>query len=170
MKVLGQIKPRFSFYWKINFRKIASNKHVHLRKIESFVRSKHYPEDISKDKDKKANFRKSWKNFKIVDRHLTYKVKWRVLFDNDSKLLITVPLCLTIIQFSFLTFQLQSKPLKYLYITIPYFLLFPKKFKEYCLRGAETKILKRPKSRNFPQDLSDFFNFLFFFLTYTSYK
>ena len=29
--VLGQIKPRFSFCLKINFRKMASNKHVDLR-------------------------------------------------------------------------------------------------------------------------------------------
>ena len=43
---------------------MASNKHVHLKQI----RSKCYPEDISKDKGKKANFRKSSKNFKIVDR------------------------------------------------------------------------------------------------------
>ena len=45
------------------FRKIASNKHVDLRKIENFVTSKCYSEDISKDKGKKANFRKSCKNF-----------------------------------------------------------------------------------------------------------
>ena len=35
-----QIKPRFSFWLKINFRKMASNKHVDLRKIENFVRIK----------------------------------------------------------------------------------------------------------------------------------
>ena len=70
---------------KINFRKIASNKHVDLRKIENFVRRKFYPEDISKDKGRKANFRKSCK---IVDGHLTYKGKRKVIFDNDRKLLI----------------------------------------------------------------------------------
>ena len=51
---------------------MASNKHVDLGKIENFVRSKYYPEDISKDKGKRANFRKSWKNFKIVDTKGTY--------------------------------------------------------------------------------------------------
>ena len=30
---LGEIKPRFSLWLKLNFRKIASNKHVDLRKI-----------------------------------------------------------------------------------------------------------------------------------------
>ena len=42
---------------KINFRKTASNKQVDLRKIESFVRSKCFPEDIPKVKGKKANIR-----------------------------------------------------------------------------------------------------------------
>ena len=70
---------------KINFRKIASNKHVDLRKIENFVRSKYYPEDISKDKEKKTNIRKPSKNFKIVD---AYKGERRVTFDKDKKRLI----------------------------------------------------------------------------------
>ena len=51
---------------------MASNKHVDLREIEIFVRSKCYPEVISKDKGKKANFRKSCENFRIVDGSLTY--------------------------------------------------------------------------------------------------
>ena len=37
---------------------MASREHVDWRKIENFVRSKCYPEKISKDKGKKANFRK----------------------------------------------------------------------------------------------------------------
>ena len=37
----------------MNFRQMASNKHVDLRKTENFVRSKCYPEDISKDKGRK---------------------------------------------------------------------------------------------------------------------
>ena len=44
-----------------------------------------YPEDISNDKGKKGNFRNSCKNFKIVDGHLTYKGKWRVIFENDGE-------------------------------------------------------------------------------------
>ena len=41
---------------------MASNKHVDLRKIENLVRSK----------GKTANFRKTCKNFKIVDEILIY--------------------------------------------------------------------------------------------------
>ena len=57
---------------------MASNKHVDLRKLENFVRSK----------GKKANFRKPCKNFKIVDEYLMYKRKRVVISDNDRKLLI----------------------------------------------------------------------------------
>ena len=46
---------------KINFRKTIGNKQVDSGKIETFVRSRYYPEDMSKDKGKKANFRKSSK-------------------------------------------------------------------------------------------------------------
>ena len=42
---------------------MASNKHVDLRKIENFVRSK----------VNAANFRKPCNNFKTVDEILTYK-------------------------------------------------------------------------------------------------
>ena len=58
---------------KINFRKMASNKHS--RRIENFVRRKCYTEDISKDQGKRGNFNKSCKNFKIADGHLTCKGK-----------------------------------------------------------------------------------------------
>ena len=64
---------------------MASNKHADLRKTENFVGSKWYPKDMSKDKGKKANFRKSCKNFKIVDGYLTYKGKRWVTFDNDER-------------------------------------------------------------------------------------
>ena len=69
----------------MNFRQMASNKHVDLRKTENFVRSKCYPEDISKDKGKKANFTKSCKNFKIADGHLTCKGKRIVTFGNHER-------------------------------------------------------------------------------------
>ena len=71
---MDQIKPRFSFRLKINFRKMASIKHVDLRKIES-----------KGSKEKTANFRKPCKNFKIVDEILAYKGKRWVIFDNDRK-------------------------------------------------------------------------------------
>ena len=85
-KVFDQARPRFSFWLKVNFRKIASNEQVELRKIENFVISKCYSEDISKDKGKEVNFRKTFKNFKIVDGNLRYKVKRRMIFGNDIKL------------------------------------------------------------------------------------
>ena len=56
---------------------MASNKHIDLRKMENFVRSK----------GKTANFRKACENFKIVDEILTYKGKRWVIFDNDRKIL-----------------------------------------------------------------------------------
>ena len=89
---------------------MASNKNVFSRKIKNFVRSKCYPGDISKDKGKKANFRKSFKNFKIADGHLGYKRKRRVIFDNDKKLLIPqYQSTFTVTQYSFKNFELQTK-------------------------------------------------------------
>ena len=85
---------------------MASNKHVSLRKIENFVRSKYCSEDISKDKGKRAHFRKFCKNFKIVDGHLTYKGKRRVIFDNDRKL---NTLSFSVTQYSITTFEWQTK-------------------------------------------------------------
>ena len=61
----------------MNFGKMASNKHIVFGKIENFVRSKYCLEDISIDKGKRDKFRKSYKNFKIIDGHLTYKGKRR---------------------------------------------------------------------------------------------
>ena len=60
---------------------MASNRHVDLGKIENFVSSENYPENILKDTGKKANFRKSCSNFKTVDGNPTYKGKRRVKFD-----------------------------------------------------------------------------------------
>ena len=77
LNVSDQIKPRFSFWLKINLRKMACNKHVDLRRIESLVRSK----------GKTANFQKTCKNFKIVDKILIYIEKRWVIFDNDRKIL-----------------------------------------------------------------------------------
>ena len=67
---------------------MASNNHINLGKIEKFVRGKHDPGDILKDRGKKASSRESCMNFKITDRHLTYKGKGRVIFDYDKKSLI----------------------------------------------------------------------------------
>ena len=72
----------------MNFRKMTSNKHFGLRKIEKNVRSNYYPENTSKVKGKKSNLRKSCKNFKIVYQHLTSKRKKGWLLENDRELLI----------------------------------------------------------------------------------
>ena len=51
---------------------MASNKHVDLRKIENVVRSN----------GETANFRKTYKSFKIVDEILTQRGKRWVIFGN----------------------------------------------------------------------------------------
>ena len=56
---------------------MASNKDVDLRKIENLVRRK----------GKTANFRKTFKNFKIVGKILIYIGKRWVIFDKDRKIL-----------------------------------------------------------------------------------
>ena len=55
---------------------MASNKHVDSRKIENIVRSK----------GKTANFRKTYKSFKIVDEILTQRGKKWVIFGNLTTL------------------------------------------------------------------------------------
>ena len=88
MECLGPSKTTLFFGIEDKVEKNSNNKHVDFRKTENFVRSKCYPKDKSKDKGEKANFRKSCKNFKIVDGHLTYKGKRKVVFDNDRKRII----------------------------------------------------------------------------------
>ena len=55
---------------------MARKKHLDLRKIVNFVRSK----------GKIFTFRKPCKSFKIVDEILTCKGKRWVIFDNDRKI------------------------------------------------------------------------------------
>ena len=87
----GPNRATFSFWM------MASNKHLDLRKIVDFVRSK----------GKTAHFRKPCKSFKIVDEILTCKGERWVIFDNDRKILNHSILLL--IQYSFTTFELQGK-------------------------------------------------------------
>ena len=61
---------------------MASNKQVDQKQTANFVISKCYP-DVAKDKGKKTDFKKSFRNFKIVHRHLTYKRKRKVIFGNN---------------------------------------------------------------------------------------
>ena len=103
---------------------MASNKFVYLRKVENFV--KVYPEDISKDKSKRANFRKSCKNVKIVDGYLTYKGKRRVTFGNDRKLLIPQHQSFYCNPIRRLNCK-QSKPFRCFNITILLFVISQKK-------------------------------------------
>ena len=110
-KVLRYIKPRFSFWLKINFRKMASNKNKLWNK-KSKVLAQIKPcfsfwlrtgfrktasnkqvdlrklENFVKEVKERANFRKPCKDFEIVNEHLTYKGKTGVIFDNGRKLLI----------------------------------------------------------------------------------
>ena len=66
----GPNKATFFFWFKKKFRMMARNKHLDLRKIVNFVRSK----------GKTANFRKPCKSFKIVGEILTCKGKrWVIL-------------------------------------------------------------------------------------------
>ena len=76
---------------------MASRKHLDLKKIVNFVRSK----------GKMSNFQKPCKSFKIVDEIFTCKGKRWVILDNDRKILNHSILAL--IQYSFTTFELQGK-------------------------------------------------------------
>ena len=42
---------------------MAAKHHVNLKVVEEFLRRKIYPKKIAKNKDKKANFRRTCKNF-----------------------------------------------------------------------------------------------------------
>ena len=108
---------------------MANNKHIDFRKIKNFVRSKSYPEDISKNKGKKANFGNSSKNFKIIDGHLTYKGKRRVINETFNT---TMRLYLTLFKYLFTKFELKAnKSFKYFNITILHYFLFTRKIREY---------------------------------------
>ena len=58
--------------------------HVDLKAVEEFLRNKSYPKGILKDKGKKFDFRKECKNFSIVNGHLMYKEKRRVMFEVEG--------------------------------------------------------------------------------------
>ena len=68
-------------------------KNVDLNTIEEFVRNKIYPQNIAKDKGKKSNFRKACKKFNIVDGHLMYKGKRRVVYKEERRKLIIQSRC-----------------------------------------------------------------------------
>ena len=94
------VTTNYDVYYKTrrhSIRKMASNKQIDLRKIENFVRSKCYPADISKDKGKKANFRKS-------------NIQRRAIFGSYRQLLIPqYHSILAVVQYSLTKFELQTK-------------------------------------------------------------
>ena len=59
--------------------------HVDLKAAEEFLRNKTYPEGILKDKGKISNFRKTCRNFRIVNGYLMYKEKRRVVFEVEKE-------------------------------------------------------------------------------------
>ena len=63
---------------------MAERGHVDLISIENYIRNKTHPEKL-KDKGRKANFRKAYKNFTIADGHLTYKGKRRLILYESRK-------------------------------------------------------------------------------------
>ena len=59
---------------------MSAKHHVNLKVVEEFLRRKIYPKEIAKDKGKKANFRRTCKNFLIKDEELFYKKSRKVIF------------------------------------------------------------------------------------------
>ena len=49
---------------------MAAKHHVNFKVVEEFLRRKIYPKEIAKDRGKKANFRRTCKNFSIKDGEL----------------------------------------------------------------------------------------------------
>ena len=65
---------------------MVAKHYVNLKVVEEFLRRKIYPKEIAKDKGKKANFRRTCKNFSIKDRELFYKKSRKVIFDEQQKI------------------------------------------------------------------------------------
>ena len=78
---------------------MVSNKQDDLRKIDIILK-------IYRQIKQRASFRKRSKNFKIIDGHLAYKGKRRVMFDNDSESLRPQYHCFNVIQNSFTALKL----------------------------------------------------------------
>ena len=56
-----------------------------LKVVEEYLRRKVYPEEISKDRGKKANFRRTCKNFSPKNGELFYKDSRKVIFEAKQK-------------------------------------------------------------------------------------
>ena len=59
--------------------------HVDVKAVEEFLRNKTYPKGVLKDKGKKSNFRKAWKNFSVINGDLMYKEKRRIVFEVERR-------------------------------------------------------------------------------------
>ena len=53
--------------------KMAARRLVDLKVVEDFLRRKVYPKNISKDRGKKSNFRRTSGNFSLKNGELFYK-------------------------------------------------------------------------------------------------
>ena len=62
---------------------MAAKHHVNLKVVEEFLRRKIYPKEIAKDKGKKANFRRTCKNFSIKDGELEKVVTQKSMNANE---------------------------------------------------------------------------------------
>lgn len=67
---------------------MADKTHVNFDKVGNYVRNKAYPEEIWRDKGKKWNFQKVYKNFSVVNRHHMHKEKRSVVFENERQQLV----------------------------------------------------------------------------------
>ena len=63
-----------------------AKKHVDLKVVEEFLRRKTYPTEISKDRGKKANFRRNCRNFSLKSGELYYKDSRKVIFESKQKM------------------------------------------------------------------------------------
>ena len=59
--------------------------HVNFFEIMDFLRSRKYPENILKDKGKRANFRKACKHFTLVNGQMFYKHSRLVILSNEEQ-------------------------------------------------------------------------------------
>ena len=59
----------------------TTRSHVDLKVVEEFLRRRIYPKNISKDKGKRANFRRTCRNFSLKNGELFYKDSRKVIFE-----------------------------------------------------------------------------------------
>ena len=85
--IFGQIKSSFFFWLHVSFTETAGNKQVDLIKIENFVRSNVFLNIYQKINERKL-ISEFWNNLKMIDGHIAYKVKRKVILASDKKRII----------------------------------------------------------------------------------